>query len=57
LEHANIQDENITEMLRAIGLACPHLKDVTFVEKKKGELDSDVHQQLKVALTKWPKVI
>jgi len=44
-------------MFRAIGLACPYLKDVSFDEKKKGNLDSDVHQQLELALTKWPKVI
>ena len=64
MEHVNIQDENVAEMLRAIGLSCPHLNDVAFAEKKKGddsppshlELDSDVNQQLELALTKWPKV-
>lgn len=33
----NIQDENLAELLRAIELACPHLTDVTFGEKKKGD--------------------
>ena len=82
LEYVNIQDENIYDMLRAFELTCPHLKDVTFGEKKKGDglrssqlqwstsvkkddtppparlsLDAnDHHQQLELALSKWPKV-
>lgn len=35
LEYVNIQDKEIAKMLRAIGLTCPLLKDVTFGENQR----------------------
>jgi len=35
LEYVNIQDAEIAKMLRAIGLTCPLLKDVTFGQESK----------------------
>ena len=50
MEHVNIQDENIFEMLRAIELTCPSLKDVTFGEKKKGD-------GLRSSAFQWPALV
>jgi len=50
LEHVNIQDENIFEMLRAIELTCPSLKNVTFGEKKKGD-------GLRSSAFQWPALV
>ncbi len=62
-----LKSENIADVLRAIRLTCPRLRNVSFGEKtkeglaphpsKRALIDAEEHQQLELELSKWPKVI